>query len=119
MSNSLSYDEQKILRDLQRLVALLGMNSGQLSIKIHEGCARVMEINQHMRLFLSPHPPCVSGPEAKEPFVEEAAKRFIRTRLGPAVVSHVGDFGRLEGEVQNGIVTQADLVRKIKNKSAK
>jgi hypothetical protein len=119
MSDSHGINEERLLRKLQQLVGILGLNCGQLTIEVHQGAVRVMDIKQHLRVLVGPD--SSGDPELadEELILLRAAERFVRDHLEPVIVSQVGDYGRLVVEVKDGIVEKFDLVRKFKNKKCR
>jgi hypothetical protein len=102
------------MRQLQRLVGILGLDSGRLSMEVHQGAIHFVVVEQRLRIAVNPGPSDVVELQEDESVVSSAAQAFVRTQLQPVVCTQLGDYGRVSVEVKNGLVAKGDIVRKVK-----
>jgi hypothetical protein len=114
MNGSQSSDDRTLMRRIQRLVGILGLDSGRLTMEVHQGAIPFVVVEQRLRIPVGPGPSNVVDFQEEESVVAGAAQAFVRTQLEPIVCTQLGDFGRLVVEVKDGIVAKGDIVRKVK-----
>ena len=106
MKDSREY-ERRLKRELERLVRILGVDSGNVRMKVHQGTIRTVVIDHSVKIPIRTDATC-----EEHPGDEDVTKEFVIDKLEPCVRDMIGQYGSVVAEVTSGNVAEFRLESK-------
>ena len=103
-------DEDRLNRLLQQLVDMIGLYNGQVSLVVHEGAVRKVEVSANYRLIFD------SGSQFDVRTIRLApsVQHFVQSEMQAPMLERIGRHGYLTVDAKDGNVTRAGYHRRWK-----